>query len=120
MFGARNRTPRNGRKPVRKNPTPSRRYRFVPFSKTSPVRRSLSVRRTGHDESQLRGRVRLFNGRFWTDARVPVFLDIHIDTQTVAGGYNMFEFRQIRGRGIRRRVRFLGPRSENGRGLVYS
>lgn len=81
--------------------------------------RSFGIRRTGHDESQFRGRICLPDGRLWTNACVSVFLDIHIDTQTVTGGYNMSEFRQICRRGVCRRLRLHGLCSKDRRSAVY-
>lgn len=85
----------------------------------SYTHRSFSVRRIGYDEPKFRGRIRLPDGCLWTNACVSIFLDIHIDTQTVTGGYNMSEFRQICRRSICRRMRFFRLCSENRCSTVY-
>lgn len=94
-------------------------YKIMFFFRFSFTLRSFSVRGTGYDEPQFWRRIRLPNGRLWTNACVSVFLDIHIDTQTVTGGYNMSEFRQICCRGICRRMRFIRFCSEDRRCAVY-
>jgi len=94
-------------------------YKIVLFFRILFAHRSFSVRGTGYDEPQFWRRIRLPNGRLWTNACVSLFLDIHIDTQTVTGGYNMSEFRQICRRGICRRMRFYRFCSEDRRGAVY-